>query len=157
MFGLFESKETKRSKYILQSLKKIEEAGGALAVCEKFGDWFVSDELVKTLGIASESQAPFQKAVLMLAAVNLLGTVKNAGDSQGLESPLSYAKSTYIASALLVEDKKVIEIINACKAGEVHPAELLKPYFDLKEKHEEAWEKYLISDYDFSSAHINQA
>lgn len=160
MFGMFDRKEKRLAKYMAESLKEIEQAGGALAVCEKFGDWFADNELVKTLGICSESKSPFDKSTLMLAGINLLAEAKKvAGErftdnrfiqESGLEVNITYAKLTFTASALLVEDEKLRKIIGAYNSEETLPIELLEPYFESKKQHEKSWQEYLESDHDFS-------
>ena len=97
----------------------------------------------------------------MLAGVNLLSDVKKVagerfGDNDfleesGLADSITYARTTYIASALLVDNKQLIKIIDACKAGEPAPAELLAPYFAGKDEHEKSWQEYVASNHDFSS------
>jgi hypothetical protein len=161
MFGIFQSKEKKLAKHMAESLKEIDSAGGALVVCEKFGDWIVGNELFEALGVCSESLSPFNQSLLMLAAISLLAEVKKSVgerfsdeyflEEAGLTANMMYAKTTYIASALLVDDKQLLEIINACKAGEPPPAKLLAPYFERKAQHEKSWQEYVESDYDFSS------
>jgi hypothetical protein len=153
MFNLFTSKETKLKKAMQQIFDEIIEAGGALEVCKKFGDWFTNNELREIIGLVSEKQSPFDKLTIMYASLLLLDEARKNKHVKDFDISLisTYAENAYIASALLVEDDVLIPLLKEIQLTSVIPKEKIEPYYELFEKHKEAWNKFIESDIDLKS------
>lgn len=153
MFGIFKSKEKKLVDKLTELSKEIESSGGSLVVCKTFSDWFLQNELREILGIASASQSPYPKIILMTAGLRLLNDIQNMRSEVNesiAETAISYAETAYVGSAFLVEDNVLLPILAEVKQTNIIPREKIEPYLDEYERHKTAWEEFTKGDINIS-------
>lgn len=151
MFGWFKKRKKNAIAEAMNDANvDISRRKGAMSVCLRFIEFLDNNSLYQSLNIVAESESSVESLVVTMSSLQLLYMVRTGVPDVGdVENIIAIAKSSYIASNLMLNDKEVKDLLL------MDSEEALNYLVNKKDIARNAWENWLIADLSTLESVVN--